>query len=151
MKIMALILSCWSLLVGAGCAAQATFPGSSNAEVWKAMQAVALNPDYDVAHYTKRWTIVSNQVDVDDDARIIEIYRSLERILQRPRTNPLYQTADWIFTVRLEAGDPPRTVIQNRSLSLPTKFQFEAERYFSDMRVLLAPPVPSTAPPRNTP
>ena len=124
----------------AGCSIQTSFPDRSSQQVWTAMKAVALNPDYEVAHYTKRWTVVSNLVDVDEDTYTIEIDRSLERILQRPRTNPLYETAAWVFTVQLIPGDPPRTEIQNRSISLPTKFQFEAERFFSDMRVLLAAP-----------
>ena len=46
-----------------------------------------------------------------------------------------------IFTVLLLEGDPPVVEIENRSMSLPTKFDFEAQRYFADMQILLSPPM----------
>ena len=128
-------------LMLAGCAAHQPFPGHTDDQVWTVMKAVAQSPDYKTAHYTKRWFIVNNFVDIDEDSKVIEIDRELERVLQRPQTNPLYEKVNWIFTVRLLDGDPPVVEIENRSPSLPTKFDFEAQRYFADMQVLLAPPM----------
>ncbi|MCH2134534.1 MAG: hypothetical protein MK116_12380 [Phycisphaerales bacterium] len=136
------------VIVLSGCSARETFPGSTSDQVWTAMKAVAMTPDYESAHYTKRWSIISNFVHVDEDSHVIEIDRELERLLRRPMTTPLYQDARWMFTVELVPGDPPAAIIHNRSISLPTKFQFEADRYFSDMRMLLETPMdPSAASP----
>ena len=128
-------------LAFAGCSAHHPFPGHDEEQVWNAMKAVAQSPDYKTAHYTKRWFIVNNFVEIDEENHVIEIDRELERILQRPQTNPLYEKANWIFTVRLLEGDPPVVEIENRSMSLPTKFDFEAQRYFADMQILLSPPM----------
>lgn len=128
------------VFMAAGCSIKESFPGSTNDQVWKAMKATAQTPDYESAHYTKRWTVIDNFVDIDEESHIIEIDRSLERILQRPMTKPLYEKNSWVFTVELIDGDPPVTSIHNRGVSLPTKFQFEAERFFSDMRTLLKSP-----------
>ena len=130
-----------AVLAVGGCSIQQPFPGAKNDQVWAAMKAVAQQPDYESAHYTKRWTIVDNFVDIDEKTHVIEIDRSLERILQRPMTTPLYQTASWIFTVKLVPGTPPAVMIHNRGMSLPTKFQFEAQRFFADMKSLLDGPM----------
>ena len=123
-----------------GCSIKESFPGSTSDQVWTAMKATAQSPDYQNAHYTKRWTVIDNFVDIDEASHVIEIDRSHERILQRPMTNPLYERTAWIFTVELLDGDPPVASIQNRGVSLPTKFQFEAERFFAEMRTLLERP-----------
>ena len=136
-----LIFTFLPLLLLCGCSMEGRFPGFTDDQVWTAMKAVAQQPDYDSAHYTKRWTIVDNFVHIDEETHVIEIDRSLERVLQRPMTRPLHQTASWIFTVDLIREDPPGVMIHNRGFSLPTKFQFEAKRYFSDMRTLLDGPM----------
>ena len=140
-----LLLMLLPVLISTGCSMQVRFPGSTDQQVWTAMKAVAQQPDYQTAHYTKRWTVVDNFVEIDEDAHVIEIDRLLERVLQRPMTKPLHQEASWIFTVELVQGDPPGVVIRNRAFSLPTKFQFEAERYFSEVRSLLSGPRPAAA------
>ena len=129
------------VLLCLSCSMEARFPGSTDKQVWTAMKAVAQQPDYQTAHYTKRWTIVDNFVDIDEEHRVIEIDRSLERILQRPMTKPLHEEVSWVFTVELVSEDPPGAIIHNRAFSLPTKFQFEAERYFSEVRSLLSGPI----------
>ena len=133
-----LLISLQFIMVG--CSIKESFPGSTSDQVWTAMKATAQSPDYQDAHYTKRWTIIDNFVDIDEESHVIEIDRSLERVLQRPMTNPLYEKSSWIFTVELIDGDPPVASIHNRGVSLPTKFQFEAERFFSEMRMLLKSP-----------
>lgn len=138
--ISALILLISLVSITSGCSIKESFPGSTSDQVWTAMKATARTPDYESAHYTKRWTIIDNFVEIDEDTHTIEIDRLLERILQRPMTKPLYEKSSWVFTVELIDGDPPVVAIHNRGVSLPTKFQFEAERFFLDMRELLKNP-----------
>ena len=109
------------VLLLCGCSMEARFPGSTNDQVWTVMKAVAQQPDYQTAHYSKRWTIIDNFVHIDDEQHLIEIDRSLERILQRPMTKPLHETASWVFTVELIPDDPPGVIIHNRGFSLPTR------------------------------
>ncbi|HBZ97474.1 MAG TPA: hypothetical protein DEO57_06470, partial [Phycisphaerales bacterium] len=56
-------------LVLTGCGVKADFGDRPTEQVWRALQAVAEQPDYDHEDYTKRWTVVENIVTIDEADR----------------------------------------------------------------------------------
>ena len=124
------------LLLLAGCGVKADFSDRPTSQVWLAMQAVAEQPDYDHEDYTKRWTVVENIVTVDEADRRIDIERELERVLVRPRTKPLHEEVHWSIQVTLLPGN--QILFASVDPRVPAHVQFEAERYFTSVRRLLA-------------
>ncbi|MCH2149022.1 MAG: hypothetical protein MK095_06265 [Phycisphaerales bacterium] len=125
-------------LLTAACGVDATFPDRKPDQLWKALKAVAENPDYDHADPTKRWTVVENIVHVDEVHRRIDIDRHLKRLLHRPRTNPLYEDVQWRFQIHMYPTDPLSVRFESIDPSLPTKAQFEGDRYFAAVHRFLS-------------
>ena len=120
------------------CGVDATFPDRNPDQLWKALKAVAEHPDYDHSDITKRWTVVENIVHVDEVHRRIDIDRHLKRLLYRPRTKPLYEDVHWRFQIHMFPTDPLSVRFESIDPGLPTKAQFEGDRYFSEVRRFLA-------------
>lgn len=125
-----------TLLLLTGCGVEANFSDHPTDQVWRALQAVAEQPDYDHDDYTKRWTVTENIVHVDQEERRIDIERDLERVLTRPRTRPLHQEEHWSIQVTLLPGN--RVQFRNMTPAIPAHVQLEADRYFTSVRRLLA-------------
>ncbi len=136
------VLLVTTLALGA-CGVEADFSDHQTYQVWRALQAAAEHPDYDHQDYTKRWTVMENIVHIDEDDRRIDIERRLERVLRRPRTKPLHQNETWHFQVHLLPGPENRVRFKNMAPAVPTHLQFEGERYFTEVRRLLAGLPPS--------
>jgi len=132
-----LLLVVTTLALGA-CGVEAEFGDHDTYQVWRALQAAAEHPDYHHQDYTKRWTVMENIVHVDAEDRRIDIERRLERVLRRPRTSPLHQNETWHFQVTLLPGPGNRVHFSNMGPAVPTHMQFEAERYFAEVRRFLA-------------
>ena len=117
----------------AGCASvKHTFDDQDAEHVWKAMVAVAEQPRYD------DWTVVTNDVWVNEADRRIEIHRRLDRQLNVPPAKPRREQRTWQFEVRLLGTDPPEATFASRGTSVPTQLQAEASRYFDDVGDLLS-------------
>ena len=120
------------LLVAGGCTSvERTFDGYDRDQVWTAMVATARTPVY------ADWKVAANDVWVDESAQRIEIYRQLRRVLYRPGADPHHETQTWRFEVRLEGHNPPTASFVSRGIGLPTDAQYEANRFFLDVRDLL--------------
>ncbi|MDG2200675.1 MAG: hypothetical protein P8K80_05795 [Phycisphaerales bacterium] len=132
-----ILLVVMTLALGA-CGVEAEFGDHDTYQVWRALQAAAEHPDYNHQDYTKRWTVMENIVHVDDVDRRIDIERRLERVLHRPRTNPLHQNETWHFQITLLPGPGNLVHFDNMGPAVPTHLQFEAERYFAEVRRFLA-------------
>jgi hypothetical protein len=124
-----------------GCKSSVTrnFDGHHAADVWTAMTVVAEQPDYQSGPYDQRWTVVRNDVFIDEANRRLEINRELKRILQRPRTREERQDDRWTVRVTLLREDPPTVTFLDRGWHIPTDSQYEAERFFAGMREVLGP------------
>jgi len=125
------------VLLGA-CGVQSTFTGEDPAQLWRAMQAVAESPTYDKGDITKRWTVVENIVEVDNVDWRIDITRHLKRPLRRPGAKPLYEDLHWRFEIQLLHENPPRVQFSSIDPALPTKVQYEGDRYFAEVRSILS-------------
>lgn len=121
-----------------GCGVDATFPGRDPDQLWRALKAVAEQPEYGHQDPTKEWTLVENVVRVDEELRRIDIDRRVKRLLHRPRTKDLYEDVHWSFQVQQYPTDPPSVHFQANEPELPTKVQFEGDRYFTEVRFLLS-------------
>lgn len=126
------------LLILGACGVEADFSGHAPDQVWRALKAVSENPDYDHQDPTKRWTVVENIVHVDEQDRRIDINRQLQRVLRRPRTKPLFEDMTWHFQVSMPASDASVVRFENIGPAIPTKVQFEGDRYFAEVRRFLA-------------
>ena len=120
------------------CGVETTFTGEDPAQLWRAMQAVAESPTYDEGDFTKRWTVVENMVVVDNVDWRIDINRHLKRLLRRPGAKPLYEDLHWRFEIQLFHEDPPRARFIAIDPALPTKVQYEGDRYFAEVRSILS-------------
>ena len=125
------------MLLGA-CGVESTFTGEDPAQLWRALQAVAEAPTYDEGDVTKRWTVVENIVDVDNVDWRIDITRHLKRLLRRPGAKPLYEERHWRFEIQLLHEDPPRVRFICIDPAIPTKVQYEGDRFFAEVRSLLS-------------
>ncbi len=124
-----------------GCtSAKQSFPGHAPQQVWAAMVAVARTPNYESPDPDKTWTVVANEVWLDEPEARIEIFRRLSRSVPRPGAEPQSQQREWRFQIRLESSDPPVATFVSRSGSVPMHAHAEAERYFADVRSLLRVP-----------
>jgi hypothetical protein len=120
-------------MILAGCAGiKHTFEDQDAEHVWKAMVAVAEQPRYD------DWTIVANDVWVDEADHRIEIHRSLDRRLHAPQAKPRREQRTWRIEVRLLGTDPPQATFASRTTSVPMQLQAEASRYFDDVAEVLS-------------
>ena len=129
----------WLLIVCmAGCGVDSTFPGHDADQVWRALKAVAEQPNYDHVDPTKEWTLVENIVHVDESQRRIDVQRRVQRLLHRPRTQSLYEDVHWSFQIQQFATTPPSARFESNDPELPTKVHFEGERYFAEVRLLLS-------------
>ncbi|MHC4418958.1 MAG: hypothetical protein ACYS1E_00020 [Planctomycetota bacterium] len=121
-----------TVLVLGGCAAvKHTFTDQDAEQVRTAMVAVAGQPRYD------DWTVVANDVWVDEAGRRLEIHRRLDRLRREPGAKPRREQRTWRFDVRLLATDPPEAQFASRDGSVPADVQAEASRYFEDVLDLL--------------
>jgi hypothetical protein len=129
-----LLLAC----LATGCTtADRQFPDRDPATVWQTLIAVANEPDYDGGTPEQRWVVEENHVWVDEANTRLEIYRTVKRVLHRPGAKPLPQRQSWRFQVLFDGGEPPMARFVSRGLAVPSKAQFEAERFFSDVESLL--------------
>ena len=101
-------------------------------QVWTAMVAVAQSPVY------KDWKVSRNDVWVDEDAKRIEIYRRLRRVLAEPASKARRENREWRFQILLESTNPPKAVFTSRGMGVPSHAQDEGERYFADVLELLS-------------
>lgn len=101
-------------------------------QVWTAMVAVAHSPVY------KDWQVSRNDVWVDEDAKRIEIYRRLRRVLSQPASKTRREKREWRFQIMLESTNPPKAVFTSRGLGVPGHAQREGDRYFADVLDLLS-------------
>jgi hypothetical protein len=125
------IVGVWGLAL-AGCAGvKHTFDDQDAEHVWKAMVAVAEQPRYD------DWTIVANDVWVNEADHRIEIHRRLGRQVYLNQAKPRREQRTWQFEVRLLGTDPPEATFASRNTTVPTQLQAEASRYFDDVLDLL--------------
>jgi len=129
----------WLLVVClTGCGVDSSFPGHDADQLWRALKAVAEQPDYTHPDPTKEWTLVKNIVHVDEAHRRIDIDRRVQRLLHRPRTQSLYEDVHWRFQIQQFATDPPSVRFEALEPEIPTKVHFEGERYFAEVRLLLS-------------
>ncbi|MHC4108770.1 MAG: hypothetical protein ACYSTY_11855, partial [Planctomycetota bacterium] len=68
-----------------------SFPGHAPEQVWAAMVAVARTPDYEGPDPGETWTVVTNEVWLDEPEARIEIFRRLSRPVPRPGAEPQSQ------------------------------------------------------------
>ena len=135
-------------LAASGCATvEEVFYGAAPEAVWTALVAVAETPDYRDLDPTKRWLVRENHVRADETTRTIEIYRELDRVLHRPRTQPLREEQTWRFRVVMIADAPPTVTFISRGWGIPMKAVAEGDRYFADVRDLLAGTRPAAGAP----
>jgi hypothetical protein len=115
-----------------------TFPDEDPAYVWTALVAVAETPDYSSDDPDERWFVKENHVYVDEENARIEIYRELDRVLHRARTNPIREERTWKFQIIFEPEPaPPTAIFTSRRLGVPMQAADEAKRYFADVWALL--------------
>ncbi|MHC4217057.1 MAG: hypothetical protein ACYSU7_01245 [Planctomycetota bacterium] len=121
------------ILVAGGCSTvEHTFVDHEADQVWTAMVAVAEQPRYD------DWTIIANDVWVDEPSYRLEIHRQLERMLRDAGMKPFREQRTWQFEVRLLATDPPHATFATRNTAVISQAKAEAERYFDDVLDLLS-------------
>jgi hypothetical protein len=140
--------------LAAGCTTvRESFPGHDAPEVWTALVAAAETPDYGGGTPDQRWFVRENHVRADAAASRIEIYRTLDRVLQMGTVKPQREERVWRFSIALEHGDhdePPVAVFTSRGVAIPMQAEIEGERYFADVRTLLAAE-PAIAPEAEAP
>ncbi len=117
-----------------------SFPGHAPEHVWAAMVAVARTPDYESPDPGNAWTVVTNEVWLDEPEARIEIFRRLSRSVPRSGAEPQHQQREWRFQIWLKSSDPPSATFISRGGGVPMHAHAEAERYFADVRSLLRVP-----------
>ena len=132
-----LLLPCIAVLLAGCTSVTQPFPGIDPDRAWLALVAVAGTPDYSDLDPTRRWFLTENHVTADRENATIEIYRRVDRVLQRPGTRPVRQRRNWRFRIELESGAIPIATFTSRGLSVPAQAYEEAERYFAAVRRLL--------------
>ena len=85
-----------------GCAVPTKhWPGENKEFVWSAMIAVANSPDYSSSDPRKRWIVIENDVDVNNQLGRIVVRRKLSRSLKLPRQNEQIDHREWFFVIKL--------------------------------------------------
>ena len=133
------------VLLLAGCTTvRQDFRGSAPDAVWAALVAAAETPEYgDELPVSERWTVLENEVWADEASGRIEIHRRLVRVVHHPRSEPHRQDRTWKFRIDFKAGEkPPTAIFVSRGLAVPIQAVVEGERYFADVKTLLARPLP---------
>lgn len=132
---------CSVFLLGGCTTVRQDFPGVPSDQVWTAMVAVAQSPQYD------EWTLIENEVWVDEDQQRIEVYRRTMRTLYQPVSKPQTQDRTWRFQVHLAPGSPPEAKFISRGMAVPAHAKDEGKRYFDDVLELLSGlPLETSAP-----
>jgi hypothetical protein len=125
-------------LSASGCTtARQSFPDHDASQVWTALVAVAQTPDYRDPDPTRRWHVRENQVWVDEEIPLIEIYRELDRVRYPARMDPRREHRTWRFRIILEKEDPPTAQFVSRGWGVPMHASEEARRFFMDVIELL--------------
>lgn len=119
-------------------AGQATFEGHDEQQVWLAMKAAAHLPAYLDLEPNLQWQVDANEVWSSDDERRIEIHRELSRLEGVRIDRRTRRKREFDFEILMVAHDPPAATFTARGRHLPAQAAAEAERFFADVRELLA-------------
>jgi hypothetical protein len=104
------------------------------------MVAAANAPDYSSQDPRKRWIVIENDVDINNQLGRIIVRRKLSRSLKLPRQNEQIDHREWFFVIKLLPNSPLTVTFDTTESQLvPVRLQDEAERYFSQVGDLLAP------------
>lgn len=125
----------------AGCSVPTRcWPKESKEYVWTAMIAAAKTPDYSSNDPRKRWIVIENDVDVNNERGRIVVRRKLSRSLKLPRQNEQIDHREWFFVIRLLPNSEPTVTFDvTESQLVPVRTLDEADRYFSQVDDLLHP------------
>lgn len=127
-----------------GCVSQTqSFEGYGEDQVWSAMIAAARTPEYD------DWKVAENELFVDESTQRLEVYRRLRRLYVSPYAAPRREREEWRFQIKLSSDESTGSAIVEftaRQLVVPGFAWREADRYFAQVRSLLAPAQQSTEP-----
>lgn len=138
-----LMLAAAVLLGVGGCRSMSRdYPGVPADQVWTAVRAAAMNPDYDAPDPDDRWNVASNEVWEEPGAARLEIVRVLDRIRQPPGRQSYREERTWKLSVVVESGTDatgPRATMSSRGLAVPMQVQEEGERFFAQVDELLRP------------
>lgn len=116
------------------------WPGENKDYLWTAMVAAANAPDYSSQDPRKRWIVIENDVDINNQLGRIIVRRKLSRSLKLPRQNEQIDHREWFFVIKLLPNSPLTVTFDTTESQLvPVRLQDEAERYFSQVGDLLAP------------
>ena len=116
------------------------FPQESKEYVWSAMIAAAKTPDYSSNDPRKRWIVMENDVDVNNEHGRIVVRRKLSRSLKLPRQNEQIDHREWFFVIKLLPNNVPTVTFDvTESQLVPVRMLDEADRYFSQVDDLLHP------------
>ena len=116
------------------------FPQVSKEYVWTAMIAAAKTPDYSSNDPRKRWIVMENDVDVNNERGRIVVRRKLSRSLKLPRQNEQIDHREWFFVIKLLPTNVPTVTFDvTESQLVPVRMLDEADRYFSQVDDLLHP------------
>lgn len=151
-----------AVLAAAGCRVQErAYPDHSPATVWAAVRAVAQTPDYATVDPADRWNVDRNEVLLDEAAGRLEIHRELSRTHLRTRGDQFVERRRWKLGVTVSpmgaavatddaesveaaevAAAPTGTIVRlaSRGPAIPMQVHLEAERFFDQVRELLAAP-----------
>ena len=114
--------------------------GENKEFVWSAMVAAANAPDYSSSDPRKRWIVIENDVDLNNQLGRIVVRRKLSRSLKLPRQNEQTDHREWFFVIKLLPGPEPTVTFDvTESQLVPVRTLDEADRYFSQVDDLLHP------------
>ena len=114
--------------------------GENKGYLWTAMIAAASTPDYSSKDPRKRWIVIENDVDVNDQLGRIVVRRKLSRSLKLARQNEQIDHREWFFIIKLLPKAPPTVTFDTtESQFVPARLQDEANRYFMQVDDLLHP------------
>jgi hypothetical protein len=104
------------------------------------MVATAGAPEYNSADIHSRWIVVDNEVKTNSERGMIEVRRTLSRIVQRPREQAQKDRRTTQFSVQLLPVEPPTVEFVSQGYSFtPVRDAHEAEHYFSALDDMLIP------------
>ena len=110
-----------------------SFAGHQPDEVWAAVVAVAEGPDY-----TGDWHVTHNLVTADRQSGIVDVNRDLRRSIREADGRWREESQSWQFRYELLPGNPPVVTAVNRNPAIPMHALVEANRFFDDVRAVLA-------------